>query len=116
MAIDPGLSPGGIAELRETVAALRDAGIGVILDLVLNHTGESDLMGPTLSLRRLDRRYCARAPDGSLINDTGTDNTLNAADPTVRELMLDTLRHFVGTCDGDGFRFTLRLCVPSARI
>ncbi|KAK0358182.1 hypothetical protein LTR94_036447, partial [Friedmanniomyces endolithicus] len=54
MALDPRLAPGGIAELRATVAALRAAGIGVILDLVFNHTGESDLMGPTLALRGLD--------------------------------------------------------------
>jgi glycogen operon protein len=107
MAIDPGLAPGGIAELRATVAALREAGIGVILDLVLNHTGESDMAGPTLSLRGLDSRYYARAPDGTLINDTGTGNTLNAAEPMVRDLVLDTLRYFAGGCGVDGFRFDL---------
>ena len=47
--------------MRATVAALRDAGIGVILDLVFNHTGESDLAGPILSLRGLDNRCYARA-------------------------------------------------------
>jgi glycogen operon protein len=41
MALDPGLCPGGVAELRETVAALRAEGIGVILDLVFNHTGRA---------------------------------------------------------------------------
>ena len=49
MALDPGLGPGGIEELRATVAALRGAGIGVILDLVFNHTGESDLARTDLS-------------------------------------------------------------------
>lgn len=107
MALDPGLAPGGIAELRDTVAALRDAGIGVILDLVLNHTGESDSLGPTLSLRGLDERYYARGADGVLINDTGTGNTLNAAEPLVRNLILDTLRHFTRSCGVDGFRFDL---------
>ena len=63
MALDPRLAPGGIAELRDTVAALREAGIGVILDLVFNHTGESDALGPTLSLRGLDNRaYYRHAP------------------------------------------------------
>ena len=52
MALDPGLCPGGVAELRETVAALHDAGIGVILDLVFNHSGESDVHGGTLSPAR----------------------------------------------------------------
>jgi glycogen operon protein len=107
MALDPQLAPGGIAELRATVAALRDAGIGTILDLVLNHTGESDLLGPTLSLRGLDDAAYARAPDGALINDAGTGNTLDFANPSVRALALDTLRHFVTQAGVDGFRFDL---------
>jgi glycogen debranching enzyme len=107
MALDPGLAPGGLEELRRTVAALQDAGIGVILDLVFNHTGEGDLLGPTLSLRGLDNRCYARAPDGWLINDTGTGNTLDGADPAVRSMILDTLRHFVRSCGVDGFRFDL---------
>jgi len=95
MALDPRLAPGGIAELRVTVATLHRAGIGVILDLVLNHTGESDALGPTLSLRGLDSRYYARSADGKLVNHTGTGNMLDAGQPMVRQLMLDTLRHFV---------------------
>ncbi|HEY6964200.1 MAG TPA: alpha-amylase family glycosyl hydrolase, partial [Erythrobacter sp.] len=91
MALDPGLCPGGVAELRETVAALHDAGIGVILDLVFNHSGESDIHGGTLSLRGLDPAAYARAPDGSLINDTGCGNTLDFAQPAMRRLMIDTL-------------------------
>jgi glycogen operon protein len=106
MALDPGLVPGGVPELCATVAALRAAGIGVILDLVFNHTGESDLAGPVLSLRGLDNRCYARAPDGSLVNDTGTGNTLNAADGAVRDLILESLRHFA-RCGVDGFRFDL---------
>ena len=49
MAPDPRLCPGGIEELRTTVATLRAAGIGTILDVVFNHTGESDAHGPTLA-------------------------------------------------------------------
>jgi glycogen operon protein len=107
MALDPGLVPGGIAELRDTVAELHRAGIGVILDLVLNHTGESDAFGPILSQRGLDRRYYARGPDGELLNHTGTGNMLDAGEPIVRALILETLRHFVGHCGIDGFRFDL---------
>ena len=87
MALDPRLAPGGLAELRDTVAALRDAGIGVILDLVFNHTGESDRLGPTLSLRGLDNHaYYRHAPDnpGVLVNDTGTGNTLACDHPAGR--------------------------------
>ncbi len=107
MALDPGLCPGGLAELRETVAALHCAGIGVILDIVLNHTGESDIDGGTLSLRGLDNDVYAHEPDGSLANLTGTGNTLDFSNITVRTLALETLRHFVRKCGIDGFRFDL---------
>ena len=107
MALDPGLCPGGVAELREAVAALHEAGIGVILDLVFNHSGESDVHGGTLSLRGLDPAAYARAPDGALINDTGCGNTLDFGNPAVRGLMIDTLLHFVRHCGVDGFRFDL---------
>lgn len=107
MALDPRLAPGGIAELRDTVAALHAAGIATILDLVLNHSGESDVHGPTLALRGLDDAAYAHAPDGTLINDAGTGNTLDFANPAVRALALDTLRHFVAQAGVDGFRFDL---------
>jgi glycogen operon protein len=110
MALDPRLAPGGIAELRDTVAALREAGIGVILDLVFNHTGESDELGPTLSLRGLDNlTYYRHAPGdpGKLVNHTGTGNTIACDHPAARQLILDTLRHFVLHAGVDGFRFDL---------
>ncbi|TPI61305.1 glycogen debranching protein GlgX [Mesorhizobium sp. B3-1-7] len=108
MALDPRLAPGGLEELRDTVAALRKAGIGTILDLVFNHTGESDRLGPTLSLRGLDAiSYYRHQPDGRLVNDTGTGNTVACDRPVVREMVLDTLRHFVRFAGVDGFRFDL---------
>ncbi|MCP5396029.1 MAG: glycogen debranching protein GlgX [Sphingomonadaceae bacterium] len=107
MALDPGLCPGGVRELRETVAALHNAGIGVVLDLVFNHSGESDIHGGVLSLRGLDNAAYAHAPDGRLINDTGCGNTLDFANPHVRALTLASLRHFVRHCGVDGFRFDL---------
>jgi glycogen operon protein len=110
MVPDPRLAPGGIAELRQAVAALHAAGIGVILDLVFNHTGESDEHGPTLCLRGLDgRAYYRHLPDdpGRLVNDTGTGNTLACDRPVVRQMVLDTLRHFVRHAGVDGFRFDL---------
>lgn len=110
MALDPRLAPGGVAELRGTVAALREAGIGVILDLVFNHTGESDAQGPTLSLRGLDNlayyRHHGEDPV-HLVNDTGTGNTLACDHPVVEDLVLDALRHFVVNTGVDGFRFDL---------
>ncbi|MGX7872059.1 glycogen debranching protein GlgX [Mesorhizobium sp. ORM6] len=108
MALDPRLAPGGLAELRDTVAVLRQAGIGTILDLVFNHTGESDRLGPTLSLRGLDNQvYYRHQPDGRLVNDTGTGNTVACDHPVMRKMVLDTLRHFVAYAGVDGYRFDL---------
>ncbi|MBX3597010.1 MAG: glycogen debranching protein GlgX [Rhizobiaceae bacterium] len=107
MALDPRLCPGGVQELRETVAALHRAGIGVILDLVFNHTAESDVAGPTLSLRGLDATTYYRSRDGELVNDTGTGNTIACDHPVTRGLIMDSLRHFVRHAGIDGFRFDL---------
>ena len=106
MALCPERVPGGVAELVATVAALREAGIGVILDLVFNHMGESDVQGGTLSFRGLDPDVYARTPDGTLINDAGTGNMLDASRPSVRAMILDALRHFA-RAGVDGFRFDL---------
>ncbi len=108
MTLDPRIVPGGLAELRATVKALRQAGIGVILDLVFNHTGESDARGPTLSLRGLDNRaYYRHDRDERLVNDTGTGNTIACDHPAVRRLIVDSLQHFVLNAGVDGFRFDL---------
>ena len=107
-ALDPRLAPGGLAELRGTVAALHEAGIGVILDMVYNHDGESDAQGTTLSLRGLDAKsYFRHEADGRLINDTGTGNSIACNAPVVRRLIRDSLRHFVAQAGIDGFRFDL---------
>ncbi|MBD0415960.1 glycogen debranching protein GlgX [Oryzicola mucosus] len=110
MALDPRLAPGGIAELSATVAALHAVGIAVILDLVFNHTAESDEFGPTVSLRGLDNPTYYRHVEGEpgrLVNDTGCGNTVDCNHPWVRELILDSLRHFVTAAGVDGFRFDL---------
>ena len=107
MALDPRLAPGGIGDLADVVAKLHAAGIGVILDMVFNHTGESDAQGSTLSLRGIDGASYFRMADGMLVNDTGCGNTLACERPPVQRLILDTLRHFVVNAGVDGFRFDL---------
>ncbi len=102
--------PNGAAGLRETIARLHDAGIEVILDVVYNHTGEGDHLGPMLSFRGLDNAsyYRLQASDRRYhVNDTGTGNTLNVANATVTQLVLDSLRHWVVHYGVDGFRFDL---------
>ncbi|MIL09135.1 glycogen debranching enzyme GlgX [Salmonella enterica subsp. enterica] len=107
MALDPRLCPGGLDELRETVAALHTAGIGVILDVVFNHTAESDMGGPTLSFRGLDANAYYRRNRGKLVNDAGTGNTIACDHPVVERMVLDALRHFIRHAGVDGFRFDL---------
>ncbi|MCX8996853.1 glycogen debranching protein GlgX [Rhizobiaceae bacterium BDR2-2] len=110
MPLEPRLCPGGMAELRDTVAALHREGIGVILDLVFNHTGEGDRFGPTLSFRGIDNpclyRHMPGRP-GALVNDSGTGNTVACDHPYIRRLIVDSLRHFVLNAGIDGFRFDL---------
>ena len=110
MALEPRICPGGIAELRGAVRALHEAGIAVILDLVFNHSGESDQFGGILSFRGLDNpTYYRLAQDDRsvLINDTGCGNTIACDHPIVRQYIIDSLRHFVTEIGIDGFRFDL---------
>lgn len=110
MAPDPRLAPGGIEEVRKTVSALHASGIEVILDIVLNHSGESDELGATLSFRGLDNAgvYRLRPDDPSLyVNDTGCGNTLALDRPFVLRLAMDALRHWALATGVDGFRFDL---------
>ena len=110
MAPDPRIAPGGLAEIRGAVRALHDAGIRVLLDVVMNHTGESDAEGATLSLRGLDNALYYRHAGqdaGLLINDTGCGNTLAVDRAPVARLVVDALRHWAGQTGVDGFRFDL---------
>ncbi|MHA3976922.1 glycogen debranching protein GlgX [Halovulum sp. GXIMD14794] len=97
------------AEFREAVKALHGAGIEVILDVVYNHSCEGDWEGPTLMFRGLDNAtYYRLGPDGhSYLNDTGTGNTLDCAEPAMQRLVMDSLRFWAGEMGVDGFRFDL---------
>jgi len=102
-------SLGPIDEFRDMVKALHRAGIEVILDVVFNHTAEGGHDGPTLSFRGLDNvTYYILEHDRSRYADyTGTGNTLNANQPIVRRMIVDSLRYWVETMHVDGFRFDL---------
>ena len=104
------LSDGSPNELRVAVRRLHAAGIEVILDVVYNHTAESDEAGPTLSFRGLDNASYYRLEAGDqrrTVNDTGTGNTLNLSHPRVLQMVMDSLRHWVTSFHVDGFRFDL---------
>lgn len=97
-------------EFRAMVEALHEAGFEVLLDVVYNHTGEGDALGPTVHFRGLDNAaYYRLDPDepGTYINASGTGNTLDADSPVVRDLVLDSLRYWRGVMGVDGFRFDI---------
>jgi glycogen operon protein len=97
-------------EFREMVKALHQADIEVILDVVYNHTSESDGSGPTHSFRGIDNAtyyLMSRSQPGWYEDFAGTGNTLNCAHRAVRRLILDSLRHWARDMRVDGFRFDL---------
>jgi glycogen operon protein len=100
---------GPLDEFRDMVKALHQAGIEVILDVVYNHTAESDHKGPTFSFRGLENEtYYILEPDRvHYANYSGTGNTLNANHSVVRRLIMDSLRYWVEVMHVDGFRFDL---------
>jgi len=99
-----------VTEFKTMVKALHRAGIEVILDVVYNHSAEGDRDGPTLSLRGIDNAsyYRLDPEDSSRYADTtGCGNTLNMANHRTHQLMMDSLRYWVGEMHVDGFRFDL---------
>ena len=97
-----------VGEFRDLVRAMHAAGIEVILDVVYNHTGESDLAGPTLCFRGIDNAAYYRVDaHGDYRDVTGCGNTLDLRHPQVVRLVLDSLRYWVEEMHVDGFRFDL---------
>lgn len=98
-----------VFEFKNMVKELHKAGIEVILDVVYNHTGEGNQLGPTFSFRGIDNAsYYRLTQDRRYYMDyTGTGNTLNANLPNVLRLIMDSLRYWILEMHVDGFRFDL---------
>ncbi len=99
-----------VQEFKQMVKDLHAGGIEVILDVVYNHTGEGNHLGPTLSMRGIDNAayYRVMADDARYYMDyTGTGNSLNMRHPNVLQLIMDSLRYWVLEMHVDGFRFDL---------
>lgn len=98
-----------VFEFKEMVRAFHGEALEVILDVVFNHTVEGNQLGPTLSFRGIDNTiYYWLDDDKRFYRDfTGTGQTINAAHPVVRDLILDALRYWVMEMHVDGFRFDL---------
>lgn len=102
--------PGAVvAEFKQMVKALHQVGIEVILDVVYNHTGEGNHLGPVLSFKGIDNAYYYRLTEDRryYMDYTGTGNSLNMRNPHVLQLIMDSLRYWVLEMHIDGFRFDL---------
>jgi glycogen operon protein len=109
-----GHAPGSqVAEFKTLVRELHKAGIKVILDVVYNHTGEGNELGPTISFRGIDNPSYyslvgpADEPGRYYLNNTGCGNSLDFDSPAVIRLAMDSLRYWVQQMHIDGFRFDL---------
>jgi len=100
---------GPVDEFRDMVKALHRAGIEVILDVVFNHTSEGSDSGPTFCFRGLDNPtyYILEKNRARYADYSGCGNTLNANNPIVRRLIVDSIRYWVQHMHVDGFRFDL---------
>jgi glycogen operon protein len=99
-----------VTEFKTMVKRFHRAGIEVILDVVYNHTGEGNHLGPTLCLRGVDNAsYYRLVPDNKrfYMDFTGCGNSLNAQHPRTLQLIMDSLRYWVTEMHVDGFRFDL---------
>jgi glycogen operon protein len=99
-----------VTEFKGMVKALHRANIEVILDVVYNHTAEGNHLGPMLAFKGVDNAsYYRLVPDDPrfYMDYTGTGNTLDARNPAVLRLIMDSLRYWVTECHVDGFRFDL---------
>jgi isoamylase len=99
-----------VAEFKTMVRSLHAAGVEVILDVVYNHTGEGNHLGPTLCFRGIDNlAYYWLHPENPrfYLDFTGTGNTFNLLHPRTLQLVTDSLRYWVLEMHVDGFRFDL---------
>ena len=99
-----------VREFKAMVRALHVAGLEVILDVVYNHTGEGNHLGPTVNFRGIDNAAYYRLVDEDprhYFDVTGTGNSLNVRNPQTLQLIMDSLRYWVTEMHVDGFRFDL---------
>src|SRR5579884_2873034 len=93
-----------ITECKEMIQSLHKEGIGVIMDVVYNHTfaiQDSDFD------KIVPQYYYRTDYSGSYTNGSGVGNELATERPMVRKFMLDSLTYWVKEYHVDGFRFDL---------
>lgn len=95
------------SECQTMIETFHKAGFEVILDVVYNHTAESELHQGTSCYRGLDNALYYRHEQGRYLNFTGCGNCVNTYHSAVVRLICDSMRYWVDTMGVDGFRFDL---------
>ena len=106
-----------VAEFKQMVKNLHQAGLEVLLDVVYNHTAEGSELGPTLAFRGIDNQAYYHLQPGSpryYEDFTGVGNSFNVGNPYVLQLVMDSLRYWVEEMHVDGFRFDLATVLARA--
>jgi isoamylase len=98
-----------VFQFKDFVRKMHKEGFEIILDVVYNHTGEGNELGPTLSFRGIDNPvyYILNKNKRYYENYSGTGNTFNCNNTVVKNLIIDSLRYWVTEMHVDGFRFDL---------
>lgn len=103
-------SDDSIDDFKRMVKKLHQNGIEVIMDVVYNHTGEGNQLGPTLCYRGIDNAsYYTLNPDNRryYYDSTGCGASFNVQNGCVLSLVMDSLRYWIEEMHVDGFRFDL---------
>lgn len=90
-------------ECREMIAALHAAGIGVVMDVVYNHTYRTE--NPLNST--VPYYFFRQNPDGSFSNGSGCGNEFASERPMARRYLIDSILYWAKEYHIDGFRFDL---------
>ena len=93
-----------IREMKEMVKALHNAGIGVIMDVVYNHTAEGDTSNFSLTAPGY---YYRHRDDGSYSNASGCGNETASERPQMRSFIVCSVKYWAKEYHLDGFRFDL---------
>ncbi len=101
---DPANPYARIREFKQMVQALHNAGIGVVMDVVYNHTGDSG--GSNFSLTAPGYFYRHR-PDGSYSDASGCGNETASDRPMMQDYIVNSVKYWAREYHIDGFRFDL---------
>lgn len=99
-----------IRELKQLVKTLHDHGIGVILDVVYNHTW---LTKGSVFNQTVPGYYYRQNQDGSFSNASGCGNEIASERFMVRKFIIDSLKYWISAYHIDGFRFDLMGIIDS---